>query len=99
MYSYWLVSYSKCPPLMQSVNRENWGGALKEGYMETLYYAVNFSINLKLLEKQKSIIKRTNRPQSRSIKFKSVEKTHQLTILILISIKKCKIFQQHKIIF
>lgn len=60
--------------------------------METLYFAENFSINLKLLEKQKSIMKMTNSPQSISIKFKSIKKTYQLTIFILISIEKYKSF-------
>lgn len=53
--------------------------------MEALYFAENFSINLKLLEKQKSIMKMTNSPQSVSMKFKSIKKT---VILLYKSIKK-----------
>lgn len=72
-------------------NKDNLEGP-EGGYMKALYFAENFSINLKLLEKQKSIMKMTNGPQSVSIKFKSIKKTYQLTIFILISIEKYKSF-------
>lgn len=77
---------------MQDVsNQENPGWELNGVGVYGNYFPMNFSTNLKLLEKQACMIT-TNRPQRISIKCKSVNKTHQLTIFILVSIEKYKSF-------
>lgn len=59
MYPYGLISCNKCNTLVQDVNhRKLWG----EGwwYMRTLYFILNFSVNLKLLSKIKCNFKKLN---------------------------------------
>lgn len=49
MYQYWFTNYHKCTTLMQDNNsRGNLEGGEERGYMGTLYFLLNFSINLKL---------------------------------------------------
>ena len=67
MYKYWLINCNKGTTLMSDVkNRRNcvcvllcvhvWGGGWQErGYMKTLYFPLNFSVNLKLLLKTNPI--------------------------------------------
>ena len=49
MYQYWFTNYHKCTTLMQDINsRGNLEGGEERGYVGTLYFLLNFSINLKL---------------------------------------------------
>ena len=50
MYQYWLIDFNKCIPLMPNViNTGIWGGLRR--YVGTLYFPLNFPINLKMLNK------------------------------------------------
>ena len=47
---YQFINYNKCTTLMQDINNRNSeGGEGEEIYGNSLYFLLNFSINLKLL--------------------------------------------------
>lgn len=45
MYQYWFITCNKCITLMQDVSKGNCRGG---EYMGTLYFLLNFSVNLEL---------------------------------------------------
>ena len=52
MYCYWVITCNKCATFMQDVNDEEtvaWGREGERIYGNSVYFLVNFSINIKLL--------------------------------------------------
>lgn len=52
LYQYWFIGCTKCITLIKNINNKgNWvGGIERDGvYGNSMYFLVNFSVNLKLL--------------------------------------------------